>query len=85
MQVQDMSDKHTKNKTYDNSFPGDAACSCAATVKYRVQNYHSQTDQGVTEKDASNQDKRVERKRVYLHSIGRFSNLKKLQMIAYGD
>jgi hypothetical protein len=84
-QVQDMSDKYTKNKIYDNSFPGDATCSCAATVKYRGQNCHSQTDQGVTENDASNQDKLVERKRVYLHSIGRFSNLKKLQMSAYGD
>jgi hypothetical protein len=85
MQVEDMSDKHTNNEIYGNSLPGDAAGSCAATVKYGVQNYHSQTDRDLTEIDAKNQDKAVERKRVYLHSIGRFGNLKKLQMSAYDD
>jgi len=33
-----------------------------------------------TEIDADREEKQNKQKRVYLHSIGRFSNLKKLQM-----
>jgi len=33
-----------------------------------------------TKIDADREEKQKKRKRVYLHSIGRFSNLKKLQM-----
>jgi hypothetical protein len=85
MQVHDMNEKYINNAIYSESFQRDATDNCGSTVRDLVQNYHPQIKQGLTEIDDGSQVKPVQRERVYLHSIGRFSKLRKLQMRTYGD
>ncbi len=80
-----MNNKHIENTTYDESILGYAAATFVSMAENAVQNSYPQVRQNTTETEANTLDKSNKRKRVYLHSIGRFSNLKKLQMGTYGD
>jgi hypothetical protein len=80
-----MNNKYIKNTTYDKSLLGYAATTFVSMAEDAVQNSYPQIRQDVTETEANNQDKSNKRKRVYLHSIGRFSKLGKLLMGAYSD
>lgn len=74
-----MNNKHLKNTTFDESLLGYAAAPFLSMAEGAVQNSYPQVKQDTAETEASKLDKPNSRKRVYLHSIGRFSNLKKLQ------
>ncbi len=80
-----MNDKHIKNTTYDESLLGYATTTFVPMTKNTVKNSHPEKRQHVTEIEAHGQVKPIKRERVYLHSIGRFSKLRKLQMGTYGD
>ena len=80
-----MNNKQIKNRTYDETNLGYAASTFVSMAEDAVQNSYPQVRQDTTETEANTLDKSNKRKRVYLHSIGRFSNLKKLQMGTYGD
>lgn len=80
-----MNNKHIKNTTYDESLQGYAAATFVPMSKPAVYNSRPETRQDMTETEASGQVNPVKRERVYLHSIGRFSKLRKLQMGTYGD
>ena len=80
-----MNNKHIKNPTYDESLLGYAAATFVPMTKPAVKNSHPETRQDMTETEDNGQVKPVKRERVYLHSIGRFSKLRKLQMGTYGD
>lgn len=80
-----MSNKHIKNTTYDKSLLGYAAATFVSMAEDADQNSYPQIRQDMTNTEANGLDRTNKRKRVYLHSIGRFSNLKKLQMGTYGD
>lgn len=80
-----MNYKHIKNTTYDESILGYNIATLVPMTKSTVKNSHPETGQDMTETEANDQVNPVRRKRVYLHSIGRFSNLKKLQKGTYGD
>jgi hypothetical protein len=80
-----MNNKHIKNTAYDKSLLGYAAATFVSMAEDAVQNSYPQIRQDVTETEANGQVKPVKRERVYLHSIGRFSKLRKLQMGTYGD
>ena len=80
-----MSNKHIKNTTYDKSLLGYAAASLVPMAKPATKNNHPEIRQDMANTEANSLDRTNKRKRVYLHSIGRFSNLKKLQMATYGD
>ena len=80
-----MNNKHIKNTTYDESLLGYTAATFVSIAEDAVQNSYPQVRQDTAETEANTLDKSNNRKRVYLHSIGRFSNLKKLQMGTYGD
>jgi hypothetical protein len=84
-QVYDMNNKHIKNTTYDVSLLGYATATFVPMAKPAVKNYNPEIRQDMTKTEANSRDRLNKRKRVYLHSIGRFSNLKKLQMGSYGD
>ena len=75
-----MKNKHIINETYDESLLDYATTTFVPITTPAVNNSFSETRQDTTETEASEQDKPEKRKRVYLHSIGRFSKLKKLQM-----
>jgi hypothetical protein len=80
-----MSNNQIKNTTYDESILGYAAATFVPMTRPAVRNSHSETGQDMTETDANDQVSPVKRERVYLHSIGRFSKLRKLQMGTYDD
>jgi hypothetical protein len=84
-QVHEMNDKHIKNTTYDESLLGYSTATFVPMAKPAVDNSHPEIRQDMTEAGANGQVKPVKRERVYLHSIGRFSKLRKLQMGTYGD
>ena len=75
-----MKNKHPKNTTYDESLLEYATTTFVPITKPAVNSSHPETRQDMTETEANGQVKPVKRERVYLHSIGRFSKLKKLQM-----
>ena len=80
-----MKNKHTKNTTCDESLLDYASTTLVPITKPAVNDSHSETRQDITEAEDNGQDKPEKRERVYLHSIGRFSKLKKLQKGAYKD
>lgn len=80
-----MNNKHIENTTYDESILGYATSVFVPMAKPAVKNSQPEIKQGITKIDTNSQEKPEERKRVYLHSIGRFTKLKKLQMGTYGD
>jgi len=80
-----MNNKHIKNTTYDESILEYAATIFVPMAKPVVQINHPDTRQGRVETSVNSQDKSGKPKRVYLHSIGRFTNLRKLQMGTYDD
>ena len=80
-----MNNQHINNAVFRESIQQDATDNCTSIAKEIIQNCHLQIKQGTTEIDTNSHVAPKERKRVYLHSIGRFSNLKKLQMGTYGD
>lgn len=75
-----MNDKHINYSMYSESLQEDATDKCGSTVRHLVHRQHSQKQQDLTEIDDSSRVKPVKRERVYLHSIGRLSKLRKLQM-----
>ena len=74
-----MKNKHIKNTTYEESLLEYATTTLVPMTKPALNNSHSEPGQDMTETEADGQDKPPKRKRVYLHSIGRFTNLRKLQ------
>jgi len=80
-----MNDKYIKNTTYDESLLAHTTATFIPMTKPTVKNSHPETRQDMTETEANGQVKPVKRERVYLHSIGRFSKLRRLQMGTYGD
>ena len=80
-----MNNKNFKNTTYDEPILEHAAATFLSIAEDAVQNSYPQVRQDTTETGANSLEKSNNRKRVYLHSIGRFRNLKKLQMGTYGD
>lgn len=74
-----MKDKHIKNKTYDESLLEYATTTLVPITQPAANNSHPETIQNVTETEANEQVEPVKHERVYLHSIGRFSKLRKLQ------
>jgi len=71
---------NNKNTTYGEALLGYAAATFVSTAENAVQNSYPQVRQDTTEIEANGKEKPVKRERVYLHSIGRFSKLRKLQM-----
>ena len=80
-----MNNKHFKNTTYDEPILEHAAATFVPMTKPAVKNSQPETRQDMTETDAIDQVTPIKRERVYLHSIGRFSKLRKLQMGTYGE
>lgn len=80
-----MSNNHIKNTTDDESILGYAAATFVPMTKPTVKNSYPESRQDMAETDANDQIRPVKRERVYLHSIGRFSKLRKLQMGTCGD
>lgn len=80
-----MKNKHIKNTTCDESLLEYATTTFVPITKPAVNNSYSETRQDMTEAEDNGQVKPEKRERVYLHSIGRFSKLKKLQKGAYED
>ena len=80
-----MKNKHIKNTTYDESLLEYATTTFVPITKPAVNNSHPETEQDMTETETTGQIKPVERERVFLHSIGRFKKLKKLQMGSNDD
>jgi len=80
-----MKNKNTKNTTYDESLLEYATTTLVPITKPAVNNSHFETKQVTTETESNGQVKSEKRERVYLHSIGRFSKLKKLQKGTYED
>lgn len=80
-----MNNKPINNTIHDESLPGYAAATFVSMAEDAVQNSYPQARQDTTETAPLAQVKPVKRERVYLHSIGRFSKLRKLQMGTCGD
>ena len=80
-----MNNQQINNAVFRELIQENATDNRASIAKEINQNCQPEIKQGVTEIDTNSQVEPKERKRVYLHSIGRFSNLKKLQMGIYGD
>jgi len=80
-----MNNKHIENTTYDESILGYATSVFVPMAKPAVKNSPPEIRQDMTKTETNSVERPNNRKRVYLHSIGRFSNLKKLQMGTYGD
>ncbi len=80
-----MDNKHIKNTTNDELILRYTTATLVPMAKPAVENNHPEVRQDMTKTMANSLDKPNRRKQVYLHSIGRFSNLKKLQMGTYGD
>lgn len=80
-----MNNKYIKNTTYDESLLGYTTATFVPMARSAVNKSHPEIRLDMTETEANGQVKPVKRERVYLHSIGRFSKLRKLQMGTYGD
>ncbi len=80
-----MKNKLIKNKNYDESILRYATTTLVPITKSAVNDSQPETRQDMTETEAKGQIKPGKREQVYLHSIGRFSKLKKLQKGAYKD
>ena len=74
-----MKNKLIINTTYDESLLEHATTTFVPITKAAVNNGQPETGQDMTETEANWQVEPEKRERVYLHSIGRFSKLKKLQ------
>ena len=79
-----MNNKIINYTIFDESLLGYAATALVPMAK-AVGKRHPETRQEKTETEANRKAKSVKRERVYLHSIGRFSKLKKLRTGTYGD
>lgn len=75
-----MKNKHIKNPTYDESLLENATTSFMPITRTAVNDSHPETKQNRTTTETNDLVKPVKRERVYLHSIGRFSRLRKLQI-----
>jgi len=75
-----MKNKHIKKTTYDKSLLEPATTTFVPITKPAVNDSYPETKQGMTEAKANGLVKPEKPERVYLHSIGRFSKLRKLQM-----
>lgn len=75
-----MKNKHIKKTTCDKSLLQPATTTFVPITEPAVNDSHPETKQGMTEASANELVKPAKRERVYLHSIGRFSKLRKLQM-----
>ena len=80
-----MKNKHIKNTNYDESLLEYATTTFVPITKSAANNSQPGTKQDMTKTEANGQIEPEKRERVYLHSIGRFSKLKKLQIGAYDD
>lgn len=80
-----MKNKHIKNTTYDASLLEYATTSFVPITRPAVNNGYPETRQDMTETEANGQVETEKRERIYLHSIGRFRKLKKLQKGTYDD
>jgi len=80
-----MKNKIIKNITYDESLLEYATTTFVPMTIPAANNSHTVTEQDMTETEANGQVKPAKRERVYLHSIGRFSKLRKLQKSANDD
>ncbi len=80
-----MKNKKIKSTTYDKSPLKYAATTFVPTTKPAVNDSHPETRLDMNEIEANEQVKPVKHERVYLHSIGRFSKLKKMQMTTDDD
>ena len=80
-----MNSKHIKNTTCDESILEHAATIFGPMAKPAVQFNHPDIRQDRVETSINRHNKSGKRKRVYLHSIGRFTNLRKLQSGTYDD
>ncbi len=68
------------DKAINNSLYGDATRDLASIAKDLIQNCQRKIKQGMDEIESLNQNKQTKRRQVYLHSIGRMTNLRKLQL-----
>ena len=80
-----MKNKHTQNAIYDELLLELATTTFVPITKPAVNNSDSETSQDMKESKSSGQVKSEGRERVYLHSISRFSKLKKLQKSSRND
>lgn len=80
-----MKNKDFKDTNYDESLLESVTTTFVPIIEPAVNDSHSETRQDLTETGANGQVKPQERERVYLHSIGRFKRLKKLQKGTYND
>ena len=80
-----MNNKHIKNTAYNESLPGYTTATLIPMAKSADRDIHTENRQDIAKTAANSLDSPGKRKRVYLHSIGRFSNLKKLQMGTYRE
>jgi hypothetical protein len=80
-----MDNKHIKNTTFGESCLGYGSATSVSMANDGAQNSYPQKRLDMTETDANSLAKPDRRDKVYLHSIGRFRNLKKLQSGAYDD
>lgn len=80
-----MNCKHIKNTTFDDSLLGYTTANFVPMANPTAKHSYSERRQDMTKTDANGRVSPVKRERAYLHSIGRFSKLRKLQMGTYGD
>ena len=80
-----MNNKQFKNTTYDEPILEHAATNFVPMAKSTVQINQPDIRQRRMKTPVNSQNKTQKRKRVYLHSIGRFTNLRKLQMSNYDE
>lgn len=74
-----MKNKHIKNNTCDESLLEYATTTFVPITMPAVNNSGPETSQEMAESEANGQVNVKKPERVYLHSIGRFRKLKKLQ------
>lgn len=80
-----MKNKTIKNTIYDESLLESAKTTFVPITEPAVNDSQSETTQDLIEAKANGQVKSEKRERIYLHSIGRFSKLRKLQKATCND
>lgn len=80
-----MKNKDIKNTIYNESLLESATTTYVPITEPAINDSHSETRQDSTETGANGKVKSEKREQVYLHSIGRFSKLRKLQKGNYND
>ena len=80
-----MKNKDIKNTIYGESLLESVTTTYVPITEPAVNDSDPEIKQDLTETGANGQVKSEERERVYLHSIGRFNKLKKLQKGTYND